>query len=140
MVFATAISLFYLSQTFLFSSLIGMIYSTLFAIVLLSMDDQIHKLILKTCFNMYKSRWYKFKLLFICIGISVFLAVFYNFAVMSYSHKEIWMRSDCLQKRMPAYKLGLDYTFFDFSILSTFIGCVFGCSFAATKIDSFLSP
>ena len=39
---------------------------------------------------------------------------------------------------MFRYRLGLDYTFFDFTVISTLVGATFGCSFASSYIDGFL--
>ena len=134
----TTFGLFYLGQTFLFESFMGIVCSTLLSIVLLSIDKSIHRMVLNVWFDIYKSRRYKFVFLFVWIGISVCLMLIYNFLLIDYSVDPKWHDSKCLKERRFRYRIGIDYTFSDFTVISTLLGATFGCSYASTIIDDFL--
>ena len=112
--------------------------SSLISIVILNLDEHIHKFVEWCCFDIYKSRRYKFQFLFVWIGLSVILILLYNFLLLEYSIKAIWLESKCLQRTTFKYRLGLDYTYLDFTVISIIVGAVFGCCYASTHIDGFL--
>ncbi|CAI2364166.1 unnamed protein product [Moneuplotes crassus] len=137
----TGFSLFLLGQTFMFESTIGIIYSILFALFCLKVDNQFYKYSYNTAFNIEKSRRYKFLLLFICIGLfssNLLIKQLTEDKNLSFSK---WAQAPCIVENGThlRYDLGGDYTFFDNYILFMIVGCVFGCAFASSQIDDFLS-
>lgn len=134
-----ALALFYLGQTFLFESIAGMVYSILIAISFLKFDVDIHRYCEKLWFNIYTSRKHKFLLMFICIGVFVVSWVFYKVLLRTYSIKPEYLKSKCVQEKNFHYRLGLDYSFFELSKLFALIGATFGCAFATTNIEGYLS-
>lgn len=67
LVILVSFSMNYLGNTFLFESLIGMIYGVLYCIICISLDAEIHTICEKTAFIVKSSRKYKFKLFFLCL-------------------------------------------------------------------------
>lgn len=77
-------------------------------------------------------------LLFISIGGLVVMMVYYQLVVDDYDMKPEWLKSKCLREKDFMYRLGIDYTYFDFAKIFTLIGATFGTCFAATNIDGYL--
>lgn len=136
LLFSTALALFFLGQTFLFSSTVGIIYSTIFAIACMDQDHVINKYCEKLAFDIKKSRRYKFYILFICTAMFAVVFILYRFAVGDYRTHPEWIQSTCLQEKKFKYRLGLDYTFFDFTVILKIIGTTFGCALANSAIGS----
>lgn len=135
----TAVSLFYLAQTFMFECLTGIIYSILIVITFIKLDKAIQRWCSKLCFDIYHSRRQKFMLLFLSIGVLMVMMIYYQLVVDDYDMKPEWLRSDCLREKQFNHRLGIDYTYFDFAKIFTLIGATFGTCFAATNIDGYLS-
>lgn len=57
----------------------------------------------------------------------------------SYRISHEWLNTTCVEKHGFKYIIGLDYSFFDYSILFIVISCIFGCAFATTHINSYLA-
>ena len=135
-----ALALFFLGQTFFFSSIVGALYSIILVIVCIKQDYFIHKWCQYIAFDIYKSRRYKFYVLFICLLLLVVIVVYYRLNVGEYGIQASWLRSKCLQKmnrksegkyvhEVPAlirYRVGIDYTYFDFEVLAKICGCTIG--------------
>ena len=134
----TSFALFMLGQTFLFESTVGIIYSTLFALVCLNIDEPFSKYCEKLAFDIYMSRRYKFYALFTCMGVFVVNIIQRRFMLDHYRILHNWVNTPWVRQHGFKYNIGIDYSFFDYSIIFTIIGCIFGCSFATTRIDNYL--
>lgn len=138
LMFTTAFALMVMGQTFLFESTVGIIYSTLFAIVCMNIDDEFHKYCEKTAFDIYMSRRYKFYALFVAVGAFTSNVIYRRFALDTFRIKHQWLNTPCIQEHGFKYMIGIDYSFFDFDVVFFGLGCIFGCAFATTHIDNYL--
>jgi hypothetical protein len=67
------------------------------------------------------------------------MIIYYRFSIYDYEVNINWLQSKCLQNTVFKYRMGIDYTYFDFTMLFALIGATFGCAFANSKIDGYLS-
>jgi hypothetical protein len=78
-------------------------------------------------------------LLFICGAAFITMMIYYRLCIDEYELQVDWLHSKCLKNKLFKYRMGIDYTFFDFTRIFALIGATFGCSFANLNIDSYLS-
>lgn len=77
--------------------------------------------------------------LFYFIGMFVTTMIYYRLNINDYKMHPSWIKSECIQHTRFMYRLGLDYTYFDFSVLARASGCTFGLRFAKDYIDGYFS-
>ena len=135
-------SMCFLGNTFLFEGLIGTIYGTLYWIICISLDSEIHSLWEKTAFILRASRKYKFKLFFLCLLLFVIVLVYFNAILSNYKVDHQWILNtlnDCNNDNDSyEYRMGVDFTFDDTSVLFSIIGAGFGASTATKTIENIL--
>mmetsp|Transcript_24419 Transcript_24419/g.21675 ORF Transcript_24419/g.21675 Transcript_24419/m.21675 type:complete len:95 (-) Transcript_24419:601-885(-) len=91
MMLFTGFALFVLGQTFMVESTVGIIYSTLFALVCLNVDRQFYKYLEKNVLDIYKSRRFKFYAMFFCTFLFAGNIIFKTLSMDDVFHKQSWM-------------------------------------------------
>ena len=61
-----------------------------------------------------------------------------RFTSNNYRISHQWVQAPCILEDGFKYKIGIEYSFLDLSIIFTMIGAIFGAAFANTHVDNFL--
>eukprot|EP00349_Pseudokeronopsis_sp_Brazil_P000047 CAMPEP_0202956488 /NCGR_PEP_ID=MMETSP1396-20130829/993_1 /ASSEMBLY_ACC=CAM_ASM_000872 /TAXON_ID= /ORGANISM="Pseudokeronopsis sp., Strain Brazil" /LENGTH=477 /DNA_ID=CAMNT_0049673519 /DNA_START=6 /DNA_END=1439 /DNA_ORIENTATION=- len=133
----------YCGVSYIYQNIIGMLYGLIYLVLCLNFDKEIHKMCEKTGFIVQTSRKYKFYLFFLCIGLFIFIMIYYNSNLKYWTMPQSWVVNVSLDQQQcrdelienSNDKLGLDATFFDSSILFFLTGLGFGISFSLVYVD-----
>ena len=134
-------SMNFLGNTFLFEGLIGAIYGSIYWILWISLDSEIHSLCEKTAFILKASRKYKFKLFFLCLFLFILVIIYFNAALANYKDDHQWILNTLNEwdnDDSYEYRMGIDFTFDDTSVIFSVIGAGFGASTATKTIENIL--
>jgi hypothetical protein len=69
---------------------LGMIYGLIYLIIILDLDEEIHRMCEKMAFVIRSSRKYKFYLFFFCIGAFIVLSIYFNAELTDWRMPENW--------------------------------------------------
>jgi len=68
----------YCGVSYIYQNFIGLLYGLIYLVLCLNFDREIHRMCEKTGFIVQTSRKYKFYLFFLCIGLFVFILIYFN--------------------------------------------------------------
>ncbi|CAI2364624.1 unnamed protein product [Moneuplotes crassus] len=138
-VILNALALNYLGSTFLFQSLIGAICGVLYCIFCITFDADIHSACERIAFLTKTSRYMKFKVFFIALGVFVLTFMYFNSVLVTFKVDHLWIQNsidDCNKNINYEARMGIDPTFEDTSIIFGIIGATFGASTANITIGN----
>lgn len=140
---AQAFSLWVYGVMYLYQCFVTLLYSLMYFIICVNIDNWIQNKCEQIGFIARKSRKYKFLLLFLCIGLYLAGYILFSGNKESWANQQIWIINagtgdiNCREQlyKMGASRLGLTETFNWSCGLFYIVGMGFGCSYSLVEVD-----